>query len=100
MLLTADLSAMTILESLLEFGAMAILVTILFWYSKVKFTEDKEEKKELREELKSVREDFEKFKESHIEKLYEVNDKYIDLLKANQELLQKIFEGLPECKDK
>ena len=83
-----------------EYGAVGVLLALLFWYSKTQFNEERKQRNNLQTKLDKVQSDFMLFKDDVIKKQSEINMQLIEALNKNQEIIFKVQEYLKKLSDR
>ncbi len=79
-----------IFELLINTGGLALVLSILFFYSLNSFRQHTKERIELRRELARLQADYHTFKNDMIERMFESQDKITDVLTQFKTLMEKI----------
>lgn len=78
-----------IFEMLLNTGGMALVLSILFFYSLNSFRQHSRERIELRRELARLQADYHEFKNDMIERMFDSQEKITDVLVEFKNVLQE-----------
>jgi len=78
-----------IFELIVNTGGMALVLSILFFYSLNSFRQHSRERIELRRELAKLQADYHNFKNEMIERMFDSQEKITDVLSQFKELLDK-----------
>jgi len=78
-----------IFELIVNTGGMALVLSILFFYSLNSFRQHTKERIELRRELARLQADYHSFKNEMIERMFDSQEKITDVLSQFKELLDK-----------
>jgi hypothetical protein len=78
-----------ILEMIANTGGMALVLSILFFYSLNSFRQHSRERIELRKELSDLQADYHDFKTKMIERMFETQEKITDVLTQFKNVLEK-----------
>jgi hypothetical protein len=77
-----------IFELILNSGALALVIALLFYYSLTSFKQHSKERIMLRAELKELQDDYLDFKDSVIEKLLESQEKFSETVRFLAEKIE------------
>lgn len=78
-----------IFEQILNTGGIALVLSVLFFYSLNSFRQHSKERIELRRELARLQADYHAFKNEMIERMFDSQEKITDVLSQFKELLEK-----------
>jgi SMC interacting uncharacterized protein involved in chromosome segregation len=81
-----------IMEQIVNTGGMALVLSILFFYSLNSFRQHTKERIELRRELARLQADYHAFKNDMIERMFESQEKITDALTQFKNVMEKIVK--------